>query len=344
MPLQSPEYERISADPYSLPAYAREKLIGANYGLVGKHSAVQVCLWTKKSLRNKGDCYKAHFYGIDSLGCCQMSPSTLWCELNCQHCWRPMEFMKSIEIDPGKVDSPHEIISKTVEERKKLIVGFKGDPKTDLVRFKHAHSEFPCHWAISLSGEPTLYPKLPELVKLLKDDPRVKTVFIVSNGQEPGMLERLRDQKSLPTQLYVSMIAGNSELFHKLARPVLKDSWERFVQTLGLLPSLPCRKVIRLTVLKGINDSEQFAMEFCELFELSKPDFVEVKSYMFLGSSRARLKQENMGFYEDTAQFAELLCRLNPSYSFSSSSRISRIVLLKRKDSKWENRIEGIEG
>jgi len=52
----------------------KEKLTRQHYALIGKHSAVQICRWTKKSLRNEGVCYKEKFYGIKSHRCCQMSP------------------------------------------------------------------------------------------------------------------------------------------------------------------------------------------------------------------------------------------------------------------------------
>ena len=50
-----------------------------------------------------------------------------------------------------------------MEERRKLIVGHFGDPKQD--KQKIEESLTPSHYAISLSGEPTMYPKLPDLIK-----------------------------------------------------------------------------------------------------------------------------------------------------------------------------------
>lgn len=39
------------------------------YGVVGRHSAVKVCEWTKKSLVTGNSCYKQKFYGIQSHRC-----------------------------------------------------------------------------------------------------------------------------------------------------------------------------------------------------------------------------------------------------------------------------------
>lgn len=331
-------------DPHVLPEFAKKKLKGAQYGIAGKHSAVQTCLWTRRSLRNQGECYKNLFYGIETHSCCQMSPAVLWCSLNCSHCWRPMEFMKRIDIDPSRVDPPELIIKNCVEERKKLISGIAGDKRTNRKKFDYAFKNFPAHWAISLSGEPTLYPFLPELILLLKSNPKVKTVFLVSNGVETAMFQKLKEKNALPTQLYISMIAPNKELFVAYAKPVYKDGWERYLSTLSLLPSLDCRRVIRLTLLKGINDSIECAEQFAKLIELAKPDFVEIKSYMFLGMSRKRLKEENMATHQEVKHFAESLLKFLPAYSYRNQSPISRIVLLKRKDSHFDDKIKSING
>ncbi|MCX8167079.1 MAG: 4-demethylwyosine synthase TYW1 [Candidatus Micrarchaeota archaeon] len=338
------EEERLNGDPHTLPDYAIKKLINAQYGIVGHHSAVQICPWTFKSLRNKGECYKYIFYGIETHSCAQMSPSVLWCSLNCSHCWRPMEFMKRIDIDENRVDDPEYIIQETVKQRKRLLSGTPSDKNTNMEKFKYAFKRFPSHWAISLSGEPTLYPKLPELIKLLKQNPEVKTVFLVSNGVETDMFLKLKQKDALPTQLYISMIAPNKELFIKYAKPVYKDGWERYIRTLSLLPELKCRKVIRLTIMRGINDSDDSLKGFSELLELAKPDFIEVKSYMYIGMSRQRLKFENMAKHEEILEISNKLLSYLPNYFFRNQSRVSRIVLLKRKDSVYDDRIKSVNG
>ncbi|MBU0592091.1 4-demethylwyosine synthase TYW1 [Candidatus Micrarchaeota archaeon] len=314
------------------------------YGLVGNHSGVQICTWTKKAMRGKGVCYKQKFYGASCFGCCQMSPALAWCEENCIFCWRPMEWMKQTEMK--NVDDPEEIIKGCVEQRKRLLSGIGGAEDTDQEAFKKSFNEFPCHWAISLSGEPTLYPKLGELVKLLKSKKEVKTIFIVTNGQEPEKIKELADQNALPTQLYVSLVASNEALFKKINRSNYKDGWEKLNQTLEIMPKLKCRRVIRLTLIKGMNDDSKFMKEFATLVEKSKTDFVEVKSYMFLGLSRQRLKKENMPYYEDMKQWSEKFITVlgngdHPqNYEIVNEDKSSRIFLLKRKDSKYPDIID----
>jgi len=127
-----------------------QQLKKAKYG-VADHSTVELCHWTKKSFKNEGDCYKHKFYGISTHRCMEFSPAGMFCENRCVYCWRPMEFYDSLKMEPDKVAEPREIVTKLMEERKKLIVGHYGDPRQD--RQKLDESLLPSHYAISLSGE-----------------------------------------------------------------------------------------------------------------------------------------------------------------------------------------------
>ena len=57
------------------------------YQLIGSHSGVKLCRWTKAMLRGRGGCYKHSFYGIQSHQCMEMTPS-LACANKCVFCWR----------------------------------------------------------------------------------------------------------------------------------------------------------------------------------------------------------------------------------------------------------------
>ena len=143
-----------------IPEKVKDVLKKQHYAIVGKHSAVQVCRWTKKSLRNEGVCYKEKFYGIKSHLCCQMTPSVMWCPNRCLHCWRAVELTIDDKLK-GKIDSPKEIIDGCIEAQRKLLLGFKKLPtskghrvsKADMKKF--GESQEPMQFAISLSGEPT---------------------------------------------------------------------------------------------------------------------------------------------------------------------------------------------
>jgi tRNA wybutosine-synthesizing protein 1 len=248
-----------------------------------------------------------------------------------------MEWMRRIEMKEGEVDSPEKIIEECVVQRDELIAGIGGAHDVNKEAFGKTFRRFPTHWAISLSGEPTIYPKIGELVKALREHKEVRSIFIVTNGQEPDRIEQMAREGNLPTQLYVSLAASDDEQFKKINRPVYADGWERLNRTLGMLEKLGCRSVIRFTLIRGLNDSEEQLKGFADIFEKSKSDFIEVKSYMHLGMSQKRLKMENMPYHEDVKNCANKLLGLMPSYRYEDEDEKSRIVLLKRKDSKREN-------
>ena len=192
-----------------------------------------------------------------------------------------------------------------------------------------------------------MYKKLPELIRLLKAREETETVFLVSNGQNPKMLQKLRKESkgksekenSLPTQLYVSMVAPNEKLYKKITCNKEKNGWKKYLKSLALLKLLPCRTVIRLTLIKGFNDSQATMDQFSELLEIVGADFIEIKSYMRLGLSRKRLTEENTPNFEYTKAFAEKLLSRLSSYKLESEKISSRIILLKNRGSKFPTKI-----
>lgn len=44
----------------------RKSLVKEGYKIIGTHSAVKICRWTKNQMRGRGGCYKHSFYGIVS--------------------------------------------------------------------------------------------------------------------------------------------------------------------------------------------------------------------------------------------------------------------------------------
>ena len=320
--------------PAKIDPKIEKQLRNAHYGVFG-HSAVQVCAWTKKSLHNEGFCYKQKFYGIDTHRCMEFSPSAVFCEQNCIFCWRPMEFMRFRVMEAKEADDPREIYEKLIGERKKLLSGFPGDGKTDMKKFAEAQN--PNHFAISLSGEPTIYPKLPELVKFLRNLPETRSVFVVTNGQEPGMMEALAS--SPPTQIYLSVNAPNRVLFEMINRPVYKDGWERFSKSLEIFGRMKTRRVLRLTMIKGMNMDSPYVRQYADLIRRANPHFVEVKAYMWIGFSRKRLKEENMPLHEDIRNFAKDIEK-STDFRIVDEKEDSRVVLLQNKKEKTERFIK----
>ncbi|ABX13425.1 4-demethylwyosine synthase TYW1 [Nitrosopumilus maritimus] len=306
-----------------------EQLKKAKYG-VSDHSTVELCHWTKKSFKHEGSCYKHKFYGISTHRCMEFSPAGMHCENRCVYCWRPMEFYDSLEMKPEQVAEPEEILTKLMAERKKLINGYYGDSRNDKQRLDE--SLLPSHYAISLSGEPTMYPKLPELIKYLNSLEATKSIFLVTNGQEPDMIQKLQDEDALPTQLYLSTNAADYESFLKINKPKYDDSWERWNRTLGMLKHLNTRTVLRITLIRNYNDQKSMIPAFAKMFKEASPHFIEIKSYMHIGRSTNRLEHSNMLEMEEVKRFSEQIAKQSQIFSVMDESFVSRISILQNNE------------
>ena len=310
------------------PAIAAQ-LKKAKYG-VADHSTVELCHWTKKSFKHEGSCYKHQFYGILTHRCMEFSPAGMYCENRCVYCWRPIEFYDAMNMEVKQVAEPEQILRKLMSERKKLIDGFYGDSRNDNQRLDE--SLLPTHYAISLSGEPTMYPKLPELIKYLKSLEATKSIFLVTNGQEPDMIQRLQDEDALPTQLYLSTNAADYESFIEINKPKYDDSWERWNKTLDMLKNLNTRTVLRITLIRNYNDQKEMIPAFAEMFRKASPHFIEIKSYMHIGRSTNRLEHENMLEMSEVKKFSEEISKQSKIFSVMDESLVSRISILQNNE------------
>ena len=317
----------MQAPEQYIPKQTIEMLKRQHYGLFG-HSASKLCHWTKASLTKGEVCYKQKFYGIQSHRCLQMTPAVAWCQQNCQFCWRPLTAPQQF---PEDYSEPKDIVQESIAKQRVLLSGY-GALREQIGEKKLQEAMNPNQVAISLAGEPTLYPKLPELVE--EYGKNGFTTFVVSNG-----LDTETFSKANPTQLYLSLEAPNEKLHRKINAPSIKDSWSRINASLEAMPSLKTRKVIRITVIKGINMGQE--KEFASLIEKSQPDFVEVKAYMFVGYSRQRLKEENMPLHPEVLSFTEKINK-HLGYTIAGESKPSRVVLLSSGSKPL--RIEDVRG
>ena len=227
------------------------------------------------------------------------------------------------EIFKGGWDEPEEITEGCIKEQKRILSGYKDQVIKGIVsKQKYKEALNPNMAAISLSGEPTIYPKLGELIKLFKE--RGFTTFLVTSGVLPESLRKLDTE---PSQLYISMTAPDYRTYQKVNRPISPRLWYSLMKTFELAKSFKCPKVMRLTAIKGINmDSPE---KFSRLIDLFDCTYVEIKAYMHLGYSINRLDRRNMPRFEDIIKMGDQISELT-GYKIIGKCEDSRVVLLSR--------------
>lgn len=316
------EYREVLIPPAVASVLKRQK-----YQLAGRHSAVKRCHWFYKALTGRGHCYKQEWYNIKSHRCLQMTPCAIFCTNRCLPCWRLEPGDLSFEWDQmailkGQVDEPEEIVDECIRAQRRILTGFNPvhHPLVSEERWREALE--PKHAAISLAGEPTLYPRLGELIEEFHR--RGMTTFLVTNGTMPERLAEIEE----PTQLYLTLYAPSEEIYRQVCRPLLKDAWSRINESLALMSNFSCPTVIRLTLVKGLNFTKPEG--YAKLIELAEPTYVECKSYVSVGMSLRRgLNSNNMLRVDELRMFAEKIGEAL-GYNIIGESVSSRVVLLSK--------------
>ncbi|MCK5301441.1 MAG: radical SAM protein, partial [Thermoplasmatales archaeon] len=178
--------------------------------------------------------------------------------------------------------------------------------------------------ACSLSGEPTLYPKLGDFF----DECHKKNMitFLVTNGTNPKSLINL---DPLPKQLYISIVAPNESLYKKICSPTISNGWKKINETLEILSSLDTRTVIRHTLMNDWNMDKKYINDYAKLINKANPMFIEPKGYVFVGYSRNRMHLKNMPTHTNIREFSvNLSNKIN--YNIEMERSDSRVLLLTR--------------
>jgi tRNA wybutosine-synthesizing protein 1 len=324
----------ISENPHNMESDVLETLVPSSlvralkkqkYHLVGRHSAVKRCRWLYETLVHNRPCYKQKFYGIKTHQCTQMTPALFYCTQQCLFCWRAQSGDLGItwnEMKLPKWDSPEEIVEGSIKAQLEILSGYGGNPKANQRKFKEALT--PRHAAISLTGEPTLYKPIGELIQSFHR--RGFTTFLVSNGTVPSALAKLSEE---PTQLYISVCAPDEEIYKQVCRPQIEKAWKKLNETLELLPSFKCPTVLRITSVRKLNMTKTEA--YAKLIEKANPTYVEPKAYMHVGFSRLRLGYKSMPSHNEIVRFAVQLAEAT-GYKIINESKESRVVLLSRRE------------
>lgn len=306
-----------------------DKLRGAlskqGYHLVGSHSGVKICRWTKAQLRGRGGCYKHSFYGIESHRCMEATPS-LACANKCVFCWR--HHTNPVGTSWRWVtDEPKMLVDGMIAGHRGMVKQLRGVPGVTSEKMVEAMN--PVHCALSLVGEPIMYPRIAEFLDYLHS--HGLSSYLVTNAQFPDEI------KALPpvTQFYTSIDASTQAELKAIDRPLHKDFWERFQQSLHNMKDICGRTVYRLTLVGGFNffDADNYA----ELVKLGEPDFIEVKGVTYCGTSNnAELTMKNVPWHEEVVDFCEQMCSHLPEYSISCEHEHSNCVLISNHKYKTE--------
>ncbi len=310
-----------------MPIELQKKLKNQGYHILGERGGYKACQWQKKSLLHDETCYKQKFYGIESHRCLQMTPLVDKCTQSCEFCWRITPDDVGVRWDQTTVNAncvlhPRELLDQTLMANLRTLGGYNPETGALVSSEKYLEAREPKHVAISLAGEPTLYPYLSEFIEEIQN--RGMTSFLVTNGTRPDVLESLY----LPTQLYITLAAPDRETHSRLLRPSVKDAWIKLMRSQELLSSLTCRTVNRLTMVaeQNMHDARSYAKQIL----IGEPDFIEVKGYMHLGASRGRLGKQNSPSHQEIRVFSERLAALT-GYFVIDEQVESRVILLARR-------------
>ncbi|SJK85769.1 S-adenosyl-L-methionine-dependent tRNA 4-demethylwyosine synthase [Babesia microti strain RI] len=317
-----------------LSALQKRNLIKEGYRIIGSHSAVKLCRWTKSHMRGRGGCYKHTFYGIISSRCMEMTPS-LACANKCVFCWRHHTNPVGTRWK-WNTDDPQFIAKQAEEQHVKMVKELKGvlDIKSD--RFEEAqHIK---HCALSLVGEPIMYPHINQLIDILHT--RQISTFLVTNAQFPDLLNTLKKV----TQLYLSIDAFDKESLKKIDRPLFSDFWQRFQQSISILATRGERTVFRLTLVKQFNMTEHAneLQDLAMLVSLGKPCFIEIKGVTYCGVN-SDITMANVPWHDQVVLYAHALISasewVGTNYTVICQHRHSCSVLIASNkfffDGKW---------
>ncbi|KAK2197105.1 bifunctional Radical SAM/S-adenosyl-L-methionine-dependent tRNA 4-demethylwyosine synthase/tRNA wybutosine-synthesis/Aldolase-type TIM barrel [Babesia duncani] len=319
----------------------RKQLTKQGYKLIGNHSAVKLCRWTKSRVRGHGGCYKHTLYGIKSNQCMEMTPS-LACANKCVFCWRHHTNPVATSWK-WKEDQPEYIAEESLKAHLRLIKELRGIFDVKSERYQEAQTVRHC--ALSLVGEPIMYPQINELLTELHD--RHISSFLVTNAQFPEEMEKL----SPVTQLYLSIDAADDVSLKKIDRPLFRDYWRRFEKCIELLKYRKERTVFRMTLVRHFNMSDQMGeLEgYARLIKMGEPDFVEIKAVTFCGTVHDNaITMNNVPWHDEVIKYAKALVNITEynreHYDIACEHRHSCCVLIAKKiffvNGKWHTWID----
>lgn len=182
------------------------------------------------------------------------------CANKCVFCWRHHKNPVGTTWR-WKTDEPADIVKEAIALHQSMIHEMKGIPGALPERIAEAHTVKHC--ALSLVGEPIMYPRINELLQELHN--RQISSFLVTNAQFPDCIQDL----SPVTQLYVSVDAPTKDSLKAIDRPLFRDFWERYIESLRAIKNKRQRTVYRMTLVKDWN--MEHLEGYADLIEMGQP-------------------------------------------------------------------------
>ena len=188
------------------------------------------------------------------------------CANKCSFCWR-QNSNPTIKEWNFATDPPVQLVEDMLDMQRSLVKNVSGMP--GVTQKGYSDALVPRHCALSLVGEPIMYPRISEFCDELHR--RSISSFLVNNGQFPECIEKLRPI----TQLYLSVDAANEADMKRLDRPIFQDFWRRFNDSVDLMRCKHGRTVFRMTLIKGWNMDDLDG--YVDAVVRGFPDFIELK-------------------------------------------------------------------
>lgn len=116
----------------------------------------------------------------------EMTPS-LACANKCVFCWRHHTNPVGTSWK-WKTDEAKDILDGVLKEHRYALKSMRGVPGVVPKTFEEGQN--PAHVALSLVGEPIMYPKINELITLMHE--KQMSTFVVNNAQFPDELKKLQ--------------------------------------------------------------------------------------------------------------------------------------------------------
>ena len=123
----------------------------------------------------------------------------------------------------------------------------------------------------------------------------------------------------------------------RIDRPLFKDFWQRYLDSLKALGDKQQRTVYRLTLVKGWNTEE--IKQYADLINLGRPDFIEIKGVTYCGESNAStLTMGNVPWHEEVVSFVQQLqLHVANEFEIASEHKHSNCILLAHTKFKISN-------